>query len=365
MPFDSGTVSFRACFLDRELGEGALERFAAKAAPPLEHVKQEPQLGWVSGRHLLETRIDEQTSVSGGYPHLALRQAQRKVPTALLRAECRMAELAYQAEKGETTVPRKVRKQIKEEAMERLLPKMPPQISGINLAVDEPYKRLYVGATSDSQLDNFVSYFHQTHGFDPLAITPESYLVEQLDMDPSSLPCLNFSSVQSDDEAMGGVGQDFLTWLWFYLHERSGVLPKTQLGEFGMMLDGPLVLVGDGPGAQESSIRKGQPLASPEARAALLAGKKVKRVKMTLARGNDIWTTSVDGEKFVFRGMKLPDGEALDPDSVFEERMTNIYVFLTVFFELFKHYVREVSDSSRLAVLQKEIKDWVKAMSGK
>lgn len=365
MPFDSGTISFRPCSISRELGDDALGKFAAKAAPPLEHVKHEPQLGWVSGRHLLESRIDEETAFIGGYMHLSLRQAQRKIPTSLLRAECRMAELAYLAEKQETTVPRKVRKAIKEEATERLMPNMPPQLSGISFAADEPYKRLYVGATSDTQLDTFLAYFQQTLGFEPVPLSPEVLVIEMLGMDPAAIPCLNFSPTLPDSEGAGALGQNFLTWLWFYLDERRGVLPKTKLGEFGMMLDGPLVLVADGPGAHESAIRKGMPLVSAEAKAALTVGKKLSRVKVTLARGNDIWTTTVDGENFVFRSMKLPDGEAMDPGSVFEERMTNLYVFQTVFFELFKEFVRQATDSSKLAGLQKEIKDWVKNMSGK
>lgn len=365
MPFDSGTVGFRACSVSKPFPDDALERFAAKAAPPLEHVKQEPQIGWVSGRHLLETRIDEETALTGGFLHLYLRQAQRKIPVSLLRAECRMAELAYMAEKEEAVVPRKVRKQIREEVTERLMPNMPPQLGGVPFAYDEPYKRIYVGATSDKQLDTFLAYFQQTLGFEPVPLTPEAVIIEQLDMDPTAVPALNFSPERTDGEGTGSIGQNFLTWLWYFLDQRKGVLPKTQLGEFGMMMDGPLVLVADGPGAHESAIRKGLPLVSAEAKAALRVGKKLSRVKLILARGNDIWSVTVDGENFVFRGMKLPDGEALDPGSVFEERMTNLYVFQTVFFELFKTFVREMMDDSRFAATEEGARAWVKSMPGK
>jgi hypothetical protein len=262
-------------------------------------------------------------------------------------------------------VPRKVRKSIKEEVVERMLPTMPPQIAGIGFALDEPYKCLYVGATSDKQMDTFLAYFHQTVGIQPVPMTPEAVVIQQLEMDPSAIPCLNFSPAMPDSEATGSVGQNFLTWLWHFLDQRNGLLPKTQLGEFSMMLDGPLVLVADGPGAHESAIRKGAPLASAEAKAALNVGKKVSRVKITLARGNDLWNATVDGESFAFRGAKLPDGEAMDPGSVFEERMTNLYVFQTVFFELFKTFVREVCNASGLEKAQAEAKKWVEAMPGK
>ncbi len=365
MPFDFGTISFRACFLPQPLPPDSLARFAAKAAPALEHVREEPQLGWVSGRHLLESRIDEETAILGGFIHLSLRQAQRKIPTSLLRAECRMAELAYQAEKQEANVPRKIRKQIKDEVAHRLLPIMPPQISGIPFVIDEPYKRVYVGATSDKQLDLFLAHFQQTLGFEPVPLTPEAIVVQQLEIDPAGLPCLNFSPNLPDSAAIGALGQNFLTWLWFFLDQRKGLLPKTQLGEFSMQLDGPLTLVADGPGAHESAIRKGLPTISAEAKAALTVGKKLARAKMTAARGNEIWTLAVDAENFVFRSVKLPDGEALDPGSVFEERMTNLYVFQTIFEELFKYYVREIGTPAKVASLQLEIKEWVKGLEGK
>ena len=365
MPFDSGTISFRPCAVIEEFPEDALDRFAAKAAPPLEHAGPEPQLGWVTGRGLLETTIDEESAICGGFIHLQLRNAVRKIPTSLLRAECRMAELVYIRENKESVVPRKIRKQIKEDATERLMPKMPPQITGIPFAYDEPYKRLYIGATSDKQLDTFMAYFHQTLGFEPVPLTPEVIVVQQMDMDPADVPPLNFSSRLNDGDAIGTIGQNFLTWLWYYLDTNKGVLPKTQMGEFGMLMDGPLVLVADGPGAHESSIRKGTPLLSAEAQAALSVGKKLNRVKITLARGDEMWICTVDGETFTFRSMKLPDGEALDPNSVFEERMTNLYVFQTVFFELFKYYVRQVTDADTRAALQKDIKSWVEGLPAK
>ena len=367
MPFDSGTVSYRVCQLPEPLPEDALARFSDKAAGPLEYVKEEPQWGWVSGRHLLETRIDEETAYMGGYLHLCLRQAQRKIPPALLKAECRMAELALAAEKGNEPVNRRERKQIKQDVSDRLLPKMPPQLSGIPFVVDHNAQQILVGATSDKQLDTFLAVFHQTFGFEPYAWTPEVYALDKVGADPNSLPELNFSPSLPDSSAGGTMGQNFLTWLWFFLGECNGVLPRTKLGQFSMMVEGPLLLVAvQESGALESAIRKGMPTLSAEAKAALMVGKKLRQAKIIVAReAAETWQTTVDADTFVFRGMKLPEGEALDPGSVFEERLTNLQVFQTVFFELFKYYLGEVSDPAKVTDIQTRAKAWVSGMIGK
>ncbi|MFO7821791.1 MAG: recombination-associated protein RdgC [Lentisphaeria bacterium] len=366
MPFDSGSISFRVCDLKEPMPEDALERFAEKAAGPLEYVKNEPKWGWVSGRHLLETRIDDQTAYAGGYLHLTLRQAERKIPASLLKAECRMAELALLQEQGGDRISRKQKKQIKEDVTERLLPDMPPTLSGMDFVVDEGYKKLYLGATSDKQLDTFMASFYQTVGIQPVPIEPELLATELTDAEPSALPVLNFSDSVPDTVAGGTLGQSFLTWLWFYLEQHGGVLPKNQLGDFSMMIDGPLVFVAEDTGALESSIRKGVPTASAEAKAALSVGKKLKRAKLTMVRGKDQqWQTNIDADNFVFRSMKLPEGEALDPASIFEERVTNIYVFQTMITQLFKRFIEEISNSSRAAEIQKDAQEWVQAMRGK
>ncbi len=366
MPFDSGTISCRVCLLPQAMPEDALERFARKAAPALESVKDEPVLGWVSGRHLLERRIDEETAYSGGYLHLCLRQAQRKIPASLLKAECQMMELAQMAANNSDIVSRKQKKEIREEVAERLLPTMPPQLSGIYFTIDASENRLYVGAASDKQLDTFLEHFRETIGFEPIALTPETTPSDLFKMNPDAVPQLNFSPELADASAGGTLGQNFLTWLWFYQEENNGLLPKSQLGEFSLMMDGPLTFVAEGPGALESSIRKGLPTVSAEAKAALMVGKKLKQAKIILVRGKDeIWSATLNADTFVFRGLRLPDGEALDPASIFEERMTNLYIFQAVFFALFRKFIADLSDPSKAADFQKQAKQWVQNRDGK
>ena len=266
------------------------------------------------------------------------------------------------AENKSGNVNRKERKRIKEEVTQRLLPQMPPQLSGTPFVIDAAAKRLYVAAASEKQLETFIGYFSDTVDVEPIPLLPELAARELGEVDPNDIPPLNFSPEQPDAKTGGTLGQNFLTWLWFLQEETGGTLPKSQLGEFAFMVDGPLVFVG----AFESSIRKGLPTLSAEAKAALTVGKKLKRAKLTLARGKaETWTAAVDADAFLFRGLKLPEGEQLEAHSAFEERVTYLHIFQTVFFALFDRYLKEVGDRAKFAGIQKRAKAWVKEREGK
>ena len=360
MAFSNGPITTSVCLLPNELPEGAVERFAARAAKALDAVGAEPETGWVSGRHLLETQIDEQTAYAGGYLHLSLRVTERKIPGALLRAHCRMRELAWEAENGREP-GRKQRKAIREEVTEQLLPEMPPQIRGIPFVVDANDHKLYLGTPSLKMEDLFLESFRETIGFEPVPLTPETYVAVIRELEVEDLHRLVFTPTPDQAcEAEGcELGRDFLTWLWF-LQEEVGEVSLKKYGRFAVMIDGPLLLAATGNGAMESIVRRGSPTVSAEAKAALMVGKKLKKAKLFLRHDNgDLWSTTVDADRFVFSSLHLPEGEAMDPHAVFEERVTSLYYFQRAFYGLFDQFLDEVRVPAQAAALEKRLQEWV------
>jgi hypothetical protein len=361
MGFEKGNLSFRICALPDALPKNALERLHADRAASLDQTTDEPSWGWVSGRHLLETQINEDTSKIGPYLHICLRQAVRKVPASLLNAECRLTELAELKAGGKDHLDRKRRKAIKEEIREKLLPTMPPSISGSYVAVDPVSGFLYTTATSAKQLDILAGYFSKAMGFDPVPMTPDNLATLKYETDPGALPAVNISPAIDDNTgATGLLGENFLTWLWFFQEEHQGILPPTKLGDFSLLVDGPLTFVAEGGGAFESSLRKGTPTISAEARSAMLVGKKLRSAKLILAREKgEEWSCTLDASQFVFKGLHLPEGDSFDPEGVFTGRMANLDIFRQVIFELFHLYLTIVSDPAKRADYQKKAKHWV------
>ena len=362
MPFDSGNVTFTICKLTDKLPEDVLDSFIAKVAKSTNSVKEEPQMGWVTSRHLLDTDINENTAYVAGHLYLQLRTAVRKVPASLLTAECKIEEIALQQAELGMEVTNKVKKKIKEEVSQRLLEQMPPSLAGLPFVYDSKTNLLYVGSASPKQLDGFIDEFRKTTGIEPYPINPTTILLEDMGCSEDTIPRLNFSEKMSDAYACcGTVGQDFLTYM-FYLSEAHGGLINVgeELGgEFGFGIDGPLLLVAEGKGALESVIRKGLPTQSAESQASLNVGKKLKSAKMIFGRGDDVWQGTFDADDFSFRGLKLPEGEVLDHDSYFQERMMNLDIFQRLMRKLFVEFVEKLRDKGEFEKLQKKIKTWL------
>jgi hypothetical protein len=357
--FESGSVSFRIFHVPRKLPENAVERFARDAAPGLDALRDTPIHGWVTGRHLLDRRINTDTAYYGGYLRMTLMSAERKIPTSLFRAECRMEELARLQAMGAAFLPQKIRRQIRKEIEARLLPKMPPQLKGISFVYDANSHLLYATALSEKQLDAFNINFAQSMGLQLIALSPASVAALRKKLDVRDWDSAAFSPEVESQAPEESVGLDFMTWLLFFTEARGGLVTFPSLGEFGVILEGPLMFVMEGNGAHEAVLRKGEPVFSAEAKTALLSGKKLRRAKLTLARGDEQWQTTLDAQEFTFRGLKLPEGEAMDPVGRFQERMLRLDTFQEAFFGLFERFLEERGDAKAWSATLKDVHKWL------
>lgn len=361
MPFESGSMTMTIFRMPDKLPEKYLEFFAANTAGTLDSVKEEPVTGWVSGRHLLEVKIDEETSICGGHLYLNMRTAERKIPSLLLKAICRREELVYMQANNTISVPSKIRKEIKEDAMEKNLMKMPPSISAVPFVIDLASDMLYLGTGSTAQIDNFLGFFHKTIEIEPFHVNIEDMMYRLFDgKTENDLPSLKFSfEATADEEPVPG--RDFLTWLWYYSEEGGGKISLDNYGDFECMVEGPLTFAfsAEAKGAAETSIKKGNPMISAEAKSALQVGKKLKKARVSIVRGEEIWSFNFDADKFVFGGLSLPDGEEMEPASRFAERINFLHIFNLAIQEYFKKFVEAVTDKDYQA-FEKKIQKWVK-----
>ena len=359
MSFESGSISFRICYAVSGLPENALASFVKHAAPPLKSLGAEPAIGWVGGRHLFDLPITDENAYCGGYLRLSLLKAERKVPASLLRAECFLEEIARMKADGKPFVDRKTKSEIRKQVMDRLLPEMPPTLHAVQFVYDERGGAVYVGATSDKQMDAFRLQFQATTGVDLIPADAETALAHRRGENARQWAPISFSPEVPDEEMENRPGQDFLTWLWFASEDRAGIFNSKDQGQIAVALEGPLLMERPGNGAHVTALREGVPTASAEAQTALLTGKKLRRAKVTLARLDETWTCSFDADNFVFR-LKLPEPkDVLDPASKFQERIQKISTFRELFFELFDQFLDERCDEKKWAKAKKKIHQWV------
>ncbi len=361
MGFDTGSVSFRMFAVLGEWPEDHGSRFEPHAAPPIERMGTEPVSGWVGARHLLDLPLSEENTAIGGYPSLILMRAERKIPPALFRARCLLEEQVERKAKGRAFLNRKERNEIRARILEQLLPTMPPQLQGIPFVLDRAAGMLYAGALSDTQLDAFVLSFHRATGLDPIPYSLPT-LAARRRIDVRTWSPVSFAANLSPEEVNDSPGQDFLTWLVFQMETTDAVLSDPDLGTLGFAMEGPLVFSSpEGNGAQEAVLRRGSPVQSAEADTCLKEGKKLRRARLTLSVGDDVFTTTFDADSFVCRGMKLPEADPPPPDPVsrFQERMLALGRFRDAIIRLADRYIDVRQDPDRGPRVLAEMCRWV------
>ncbi|HBA84336.1 MAG TPA: hypothetical protein DCZ95_09610 [Verrucomicrobia bacterium] len=366
MAFESGSISCRMFTMPRKLPEDVVERFAKDAAPPLETIAEGEVKGWVTGRHLLDRNITEETAYYGGYLRLSLRLAEKKVPQSLLRAECRMEELAVMAAEDKPFLKSQQRAEIRKSVHERLLPSMPPQLKAMPFICRPESRYLYASALSAKQSDQFASSLGSTLGFNVFPLTPETAAAERKKVDARDWSGTSFTPDLEDNEMESQPGREFLTWLWFVAEAQEGTIYLEEQGQVHVLIEGPLTFVHEGNGAHISVLRQGEPVNSAEARTCLLSGKKLKSAKVTFAIGEENWKVTLDADEFVLRGLTVPQSEDhLDPISRFQERMQGLEKFSDMYFGLYDVFMDLRSDSNRWKKTRDAIREWVKSRKGR
>ncbi len=359
MGFESGSASFRMFYVPRPLPADAVERFAKTALPPLDLLGRNVLRGWTGGRHLLDRTINDDNAFLAGYLRLNLVKAERRIPNALLRAECKIEELALMQAEGKAFLTRGERSKIRKEVEERLLPTMPPTLTGLPIVYDGEQRMLYAGALSDKQTDALLLNFAAATEIGLVPVDTASAAMKRARLDVASLEPVSFSPELEDALAAPQIGLDFLTWLWFHAEARGGMLDDD--GEScAVMVEGPLALFLEGDGAHLAVLRNGAPLFSSEAKTALLGGKKLRSAKLTLSRAREIWSVSFDAASFAFRGFKFPQSEErLDAVSAFQQRMLSLARFAQTLFAFYDAFLAVRGDAARWKKEQKEIWPWV------
>jgi hypothetical protein len=352
MGFDTGNISFRVFYLPTPLPANHIERLAAHAAPSLEALGPEHISGWVTGRHLLDRHITEETATIGAYLRVTLMKAEKKIPAPLLRAEVTMEA------DGLEQLPRPERGRIKKEITARLLPDMPPHLQGIPISARKTGDAILTGALSEKQMDALCIALKHTLDIDAVPMTPETAALRRRKTSVADLPPTSFSPNCPDDEVNPAIGLDFLTWLWFFSEARRGLL-ETAEGAFSIQVQGPLTFFMEGDGAHEAKLKNGEPLLSGEAKTALMSGKKLSQACVVLAKDQEEWKVELDASEFVFRGLTLPKPEPVDKISRYHDRMRSINTFLTGFLSLYDLFLDERLDSARWSEARSEIHRWV------
>ena len=368
MSLTAPSAAFRVFQFDAKLDvDSILAAFAQDAIPPIETLNAEPLSGWATPRFLIDREIDGETCHVGKFLHVFLSKASRRVPSALLRTYCRMEELSFLRENGLKSINRRQRAEIKEALSKRLLPKMPPTLQGIEVAVDLDRNLLYTDGTGEKQVDALAVAFARTAHtalvpLDAAVAAQRLFSVQAENLDP-----ISFTPEDNGDFVVNDIGLDFFTWL--YWRFRTGE-NKFQLSPSSpavvVELDGPLSMMLQAQGAFRTSLSDGTPLFSAEAKTALLGGKKISGFRVAFDIAGDKYVGAVSAPGFTFRSVKPPAIDAnRDEAATFLDRMAGLQTFADTFYSLYGVFLKERTHSEAWNKTLAAIRDWMPDMDEK
>ena len=359
MSFNKGSVSFRAFHLPNPIPGDYVEKFSANALPGCDDSEESPGgcceiTGWCGHRHLADRNITEETITKAGSLFLQFVEGERKIPTSVLKTECAIEEMAALAAEGKAFLKRQERAEIRKAVVERLTPKMPLILSGIEV-VEGGDNRAYSTATSDSACDTVIMSWQHALGTDAslIPITPATASLLWAGKGLENYDLLNLAP-DHGEVTDGGAGEDFLTWLWYYSEREGGML-----GNFALMIEGPLAFVHEGQGAHETILRKGMPTISAEAKQALMSGKKLRKAKITVSKGDDVWSFGLDAAEWIFSGTKVPTDKSLDPVSRFQEKVLGLDALMEFMKISYTKFLEIMSNPIARDVLVEDMREWV------
>ncbi len=106
------------------------------------------------------------------------------------------------------------------------------------------------------------------------------------------------------------VGRELLLWLWLEIELFEATLSTKEHGEFGMWLEGRLIL---DEGKESTMIKGTAPGLHREAKESLLRGKMPERAGLHLSFGDHDCTLTLRGETLGFAGLVPPKKEKEEP----------------------------------------------------
>lgn len=360
MPFETGSIALRIMRLTRPLPNDAVKKFAEQALPPVEYLKEEPLFGWVTGRHLMDRDIDEDSARFGGILRLALVRAEKKIPSSMLKAEVRAQELHRMKETGQHFLSKKDRQEIRDATKAILLPKMPPQLKGTAIINAPGSEWLFTDAVPHKAADELCIHVRHAQQITLEAMTPATLAQERRQVDAAALGPTSFSPNIEDKAVTDDTGCDFLMWLWYMSEVSPKAMEISGHGNVGVLVEGPLTFIMEGGGAHSVTLSKGNPPISSETKACLLAGKKLAKARLSLARGDEVWSGTFGASDFTTRTLKLPKSEEdLDPVSLFQMRISRLDDYRDLIIGLYDLFLQVRTDRAEWSKTVRGMRNWV------
>jgi hypothetical protein len=160
-----------------------------------------------------------------------------------------------------------------------------------------------------------------------------------------------------------------LTWLLFRSEEKDHTFRITNGSHdpnitYTLAFSDPITFLNnEGSGSYETSLRKGTPILSSEAKTALLSGKKLAKANVAfILDETHQWSASIDAQTFAFRSVKVPRAEeGTDERGRLVEKLEQFSFFVDAFYSLFDEFLEILKDEAVWEQTIQEMQSWIEA----
>jgi hypothetical protein len=355
MSFESKKVTVTHCSVTNPINyienvEALLKQFQVLAALPLDKVTQDENIGWTVGGQPLNTEINETTAIKGGHIYLSYRTAQRKPAAALLKAACRAEEEVYKLNSGNSAVPKKVKKEIKDRVTEELAKATAPTITEIPVVFTSDFQ-LLIGTTSMNAVGNVCSLFVATTGLVALPTTPGSLCIKAGMTEDQILPLHPVKDPMDGNQPY--LGREFALMHYYNVPEAENGL--------SMQTVGPLIFAFKEGASERITVDKTARAYCKEVISALAQGKSIVQAGLMLGDAAQAWEGIIETDTFGIKNLELPvePQPGVDEHGQFADRIEAVCQFFDHLHMLFGLYLHRMAQQAYAEHANRVLQAWV------
>ena len=154
------------------------------------------------------------------------------------------------------------------------------------------------------------------------------------------------------------LGEEFLTWLWHLSETAHDPFKVPKVGSCQIAMGQDMILGNGSADAQTVVLRGEMPSASPEARQALAAGKRLRRAKFYLTIENVQWGCTIVGTTLTISGLRVPSAAGADFDSHCLARLDAVERFDRAIQWLFEQFLERRLNGKRWDAELRAVGKW-------
>ncbi|RJP36948.1 MAG: hypothetical protein C4547_06520 [Phycisphaerales bacterium] len=359
--FASGCVTFRRFFLTGDHPSAAeaewlepvrLHAFGRNGVAGIDGI----ETGWIRPTHLFDVKFDDLDALRvGRFVYLAMRLDRTAPPAAIVRSYRLQEEAAALEASGRDFLSKAERRQAREAAEARAEEEARDgafrRTAAFSVLFDPGDGVCYLGNTSNKVAEKFMELVSDTFKLTLAPATPgelglrlaeRAGLADAWDQVKPSYLC---DPPQSDaelefDPGRDYLGREFLLWLWYRCADDEGEVALSGATDVQIAIQKTLQMACPWDVTGRTAVRRDDPSAAPEARAALAIGKFPTRMGLMVAARADEWALTLDGRTAGVSSAALPASDEKDKDAWLEERFMRLRELSRILDGLYGEFIR-------------------------